>query len=360
MAVETPPTSTQRSLGRWHLSTHVFTAAVLVALIIQNIAGHLVAEPDLSSAGKIGPHFEIRYTYEHGWPLSYLISDTWSYFGKRYRRVSQWNVFRGVRRFNQRALLVDLSVCLGVVLVVGAMLESVRRRRSKFFQFRLSSCLLFVAVIAVPLAVHVFWRSQHRHELDILKSIEKTRDPVEWGRPIDRLADWQPGPFSWLRESTGGRLVVDFDRVVGIDVTGDELERAVKLRHLKRVAIINVVSNRQLKRLEELPALQALDLSMARGEYDSRQDTEEFFQIPRLPNLRSLNLYETHFRGDGLQNTPHLEVLDLTDTEISDEALAQVAKLVQLTRLLLGSTRITDRGVAHLGNAWSVEGISLG
>jgi hypothetical protein len=79
--------------------------------------------------------------------------------------------------------------------------------------------------------------------------------------------------------------------------------------------------------------------------------TEPTFRLPRMPKLRGLNLYGASFRGEGLENIPAIEVLDLTDTEIDDSSIPAISALTNLKEFSLHGTRVSDAGVEQLRRA---------
>ena len=54
--------------------------------------------------------------------------------------------------------------------------------------------------------------------------------------------------------------------------------------------------------------------------------------------------------ADIIQHCPHLEVLNLSQTQIDDAGLKRIDRLDKLTHLDLSGTGVGDRGVAYLRN----------
>jgi internalin A len=72
-----------------------------------------------------------------------------------------------------------------------------------------------------------------------------------------------------------------------------------------------------------------------------------------------LSLETTAFRGEGLENIPTVEALDLSETEVDDEAAQKLADLHQLRDLYLFDTKISDDGLRHLSGLENLEHLSL-
>ena len=60
-----------------------------------------------------------------------------------------------------------------------------------------------------------------------------------------------------------------------------------------------------------------------------------------------------------LNGLTRLEMLHLTDTQISDAALARLSKLTRLTILSLDNTPVTDAGLVHVQGLTNLEGLYL-
>jgi hypothetical protein len=274
--------------------------------------------------------------------------------------LSHWNVFEGVDRFNTFFLIADAVLGFATVLVAGFLFEAWRRQRNRLVQFYIVEVLILTGIVAVCSKVYVFHRAQYRNESDILQAIEKTEHQgVKWYITINERTDWQLGGPSWLRQLIGDRPFQVFDRVIGIDASGEDIEHVVKLPNIKVVRIsVATISNGQLKMLEQLPQLEALDMCFAMLDDEGQEIVDEdgyvveqFFRLPRLPNLRGLNLYGTAFRGDGLENIPSIEILDLGNTSTDDKSVPALSALTKLKKMSLFDTDLSDSGIDQLRRA---------
>lgn len=219
--------------------------------------------------------------------------------------------------------------------------------------------LLVAASILLAGMLAIDQRSQYFAEQSTLQAIEATRDPhIEWSGPIEqRVIRQKAGPHV-LRQLLGDGLFKVCDRVVEIDASGTHLAHVVTLRHLK-VVRLHSVSNRQMAFLADLPQLEALDMKFVgvncEGSDSVRHDEileEQYLRLPPMPKLRGLNLWEaTYFRGDGLENIPSIEVLDLSGTQVSDESAAALMSLKNLKVLCLYDTQVSDDCIERLRDA---------
>ena len=268
---------------------------------------------------------------------------------------SLWNVFEDVACFRIVYLIVDVAIGLMITFSAALLFELWRRQRERILQFYVRDIFLFACMVSIACSIFAFHRSQYVAEKNVLQLIEKIKDPgVQWSGTVSDRVGWQPAGPSWIRQLVGNHQLQMLDRVVGIDTSGDELKLVVKLQHIKYVCISNV-SNQQLRLLEDLPQLEALDMCYANLD-DSGQELidedgyviEQSFHLPRLPKLRGLNLYNTAFRGDGLENIPSIEVLELAGTDIDDDSIPALSSLTKLKTLSLCGTAISDSGIEHL------------
>lgn len=355
------------STPRLHRSTWVFVTLLAMVLALMNAPGQVVYVTNVLGGGKYGPHFEnFDAQCEHGWPLTWLRRSGVSVGGRW--RLSPWYVWEGVEGFSSLALAANAVVAGGVLLASGAVFELWRRRR--VLQLHLIDLLAFVVVFSLaarPVIVRIAAHErEHRIWLTLSAYPERTEEHVQ----SSYAADWQPGGPSWLRELVGGGPFRAFDRAVA--VTTSEVgcsAQIVELRTLKTVRFWGGgPSNRQLELLEQLPQLEALDLFMSgpggedrglRMEGDLASFPGPWYRLPRLPRLRALNLCESEFRGEGLENLPAIEVLDLSSTDVDDAALEKLRGAGHLKDLSLYGTSITDDGLRHLAGLKELKDLWL-
>ncbi|GAB4030727.1 leucine-rich repeat domain-containing protein [Spirosoma gilvum] len=77
-------------------------------------------------------------------------------------------------------------------------------------------------------------------------------------------------------------------------------------------------------------------------------------QVAKLENLQKLHLEQTNITDAGLKNLknlPNLEYLNLYGTGITDAGLAELSSLKNLKTVYLWQTKVTDQGVANLKKA---------
>jgi hypothetical protein len=82
-----------------------------------------------------------------------------------------------------------------------------------------------------------------------------------------------------------------------------------------------------------------------------RLSAADFVALGRIRTLRSLVLYDTNTRDEHLRQLrelQHLEVLNLTSTEVTDAAVDEILKLKSLRALCLGNVTVGPEAVARL------------
>lgn len=219
--------------------------------------------------------------------------------------------------------------------------------------------LLVAASILIAGMLALDQRSHYFAEQSTLRAIEATPDPyIPWRGTIEeRVVRQKAGP-QLLRQLLGEGLFKVGDRVVEITTSGTQLADVVKLRHLK-VVRMHSVSNPQMALLADLPELEALHMNFV-GVNCKGSDSvgygeileDQYLRLPPMPKLRGLNLWEaTYFRGDGLENIPSIEVLDLTSTNVSDDSANAIMSLKHLKVLWLYDTPVSDACIARLRDA---------
>lgn len=131
-----------------------------------------------------------------------------------------------------------------------------------------------------------------------------------------------------------------------------------KLTKLKALALDFLwVTEEGLARLDGLKDLEELYLAK------TPVGDEELAKLGQFPKLKKLRLSQTFVTGAGLahlKKLPGLEELDLSEcSRLSDDGLAPLAGITQLTRLNLWRVPITDAGVAHLAGLTKMQWLNV-
>ena len=349
------------AFGKLHLSTVIFLVLLFAALLLTSIPGQIVLTPYLFTPGQCGPDFrQMSETCRHGWPWPFLVREGVVAGVPPAWRLSLWNLTEGVVSLNWAMFAADLGVWLLCLLIGGVVFERWRRRRRRLFQFYLIDIMAVFLVVACGLS---YWAANAQCHVDQEKIVEQIRQ-LQAENPFD-WAVWTPGGPTWLRRVLGDRPFAPLDRVIGLEVDGRAIPRLSGLHTLKVLTVSETISNRQLDHAAgELPELEALDLDWDQVARESKEEQsgydECYLRIPRLSRLRGLNLYQIAFRGDGLEQLKDVEVLDLTDTDIADEAMPKLAGLCNLKDLSLTGTNVTNTGLRHLSRLDKLESLGLG
>jgi hypothetical protein len=367
-----PTTDTQPSLDhpprrRWHASTWVFMAIVAFLLLLGNYSGRHVRAPDIYGDGKYGPDFGVATLGEHGWPWTYLWRD-WVYHRSSQGnwRLSWWRINEGVQQFRLAPLLGNIAFAMAILVVAPMLYESWRRRRQRIFQFGIRDLLGFMTLIGIVMGYYAVRRASYEHELAILRQLDAVEIPGTTFADSDHGAEWDYGVLASLQTDDDPYFPRVNGQLIGIHAHGAHLEHLVGLRNLRTLDVSPGVTARQLELLEQFDRLEALVLRFGFLENEdmseleqSGEDDDSLLPLPRLPNLRGLNLTQASFRGDGLEHLKQIEVLHLTGTEVDDDALAKLAGLRHLKILSLADTEVTGAGLRHLAGLTSLEELWL-
>jgi hypothetical protein len=311
--------------------------------VLINCSGRLVARPDVFGPGKYGPHFPLEDFSQHGWPMIFLERVAIQVGNPPTWRLSPWRIWEGAERVSWGAFAFNVTIAAMVVVAGATAVCSVSWKRGP--RFGLRALFFAVTMCGITLSIPLVG---YRREQRILDSISKLATPNT--APIHDRLEWHRGGPHWLRSLLGDQLMHVFDRVAGVDAAGSELLEVAKLEDLKVVRIMGSVSTRQLKLVSRCRTLEALYLmgvnvvddqeTSKLGANDAEVHPE--LAIPSLPKLRGINLYDTGFRGSGLDRLPSLESADLTETEIGDDDLGWLEKCPNLRALSLAGTELTD------------------
>jgi hypothetical protein len=124
---------------------------------------------------------------------------------------------------------------------------------------------------------------------------------------------------------------------------------------------------------QQAAAVKALDALKATTRIrDGKVDYVDFYALPDaaaaavhlkdLPHVEKLNFSSTNLTDDSLVHLAglaELKELGLWGTKITDKGLTHLAGLAKLERLNLNNTNITDAGLAHLQNLKSLTHLYL-
>jgi len=153
-------------------------------------------------------------------------------------------------------------------------------------------------------------------------------------------ADMKTGDTQWITD-LGGTVTLDsHNRVTAVSLRGAW------------------VGDTDLRRLNELPNLTGLDLSL------TRITDQGMLELKPLPNISDLNLYFAEYVTDeglaAIKDWKHLRTLNLHGTKIGDAGLEHIAGIATLESLNVGSTLMTDVGLERLTMLTHLKELTMG
>jgi hypothetical protein len=166
---------------------------------------------------------------------------------------------------------------------------------------------------------------------------------------------------AWWPASWQSRWHEVFDRTRYFYSDGDT-DLACQHRHV--IALRETAFHPEFpEHLRRMPRLEAIDLCFVKLPYfDATRQATILRDLAPLPDLRGINLEATNATDADmvwLATCSHLELIDLSQVDISDQGLAQIARLPRLRHLELSSDRLTDRGCQSLAEMTSLEVLEL-
>ncbi len=139
------------------------------------------------------------------------------------------------------------------------------------------------------------------------------------------------------------------------NIRGDHWHHLKKLSQLERLNL-KEANTGNLQSLHELPGLRYLNLEQA------NVPAEAWRNIAKCRSLESLWAYGASFSHDSaeaLRDHPKLKELMLHETRLTDEALALVCEIENLTHLYIGRTQVTNHGLRHLQKLRNLKSLSF-
>jgi hypothetical protein len=153
-------------------------------------------------------------------------------------------------------------------------------------------------------------------------------------------ADVKPGGTQWIDDLGGSVVRSAQGRVTGVNLRG------------------TWVTDLDLARLDQLPDLTSLDLSLT---HITDQGMQE---IKALKGIEDLNLYFAEYITDegiaAIQDWKHLKRLNLHGTKVGDTGLEHIAGIKTLESLNVGSTLMTDVGLERLTSLLNLHQLTMG
>ena len=154
-------------------------------------------------------------------------------------------------------------------------------------------------------------------------------------------ADIAPASDAQWVEDDGGRLIREgAGRITGVDLRA------------------SWVTDPDLRRLQRLPYLTYLDLSLTRITDQGIED------LKSLSGIVELNLYFAEYVTDeglaAIKDWRKLKRLNLHGTKISDTTLEHISGIASLESLNIGSANVTDVGVERLVSLHNLKELTMG
>mmetsp|Transcript_38432 Transcript_38432/g.86545 ORF Transcript_38432/g.86545 Transcript_38432/m.86545 type:complete len:862 (-) Transcript_38432:78-2663(-) len=210
-------------------------------------------------------------------------------------------------------------------------------------------------------------------ELDLLEELS-----LGWCRLISDYG------LKIISEQRNRSIALKTLRLARCAITNDGLDYLEQLQSLEDLDIngCSLSSTALGESLEKLTNLNSLDASHCpgilrsswQGKINNLKSLELCYSVVKdshiarlsyLPNLQELNL-DSCLIGDWaiahlVDNdvVPGLEVLNLADTQISDNAMSKVAKLAGLRSLSLFYCNVSSRGLRHLASLEKLDSLNL-
>ena len=257
--------------------------------------------------------------------------------------------------------------------------------RRRWYQFGLSTLLIGLTLISLPLGYIAWEREQCRRgqqALDALGDHFFRRSPEHYGyvgRP-----ETHSSRSDWVKVILGDDQYreVEFADLIGDDVSDNDMQHFASLPNLRGGMIVasnvtdkGVANLRSLKSMEMLYFIRNQKVSGKSwgflAEWDHLRnlgievgsfDDEGASNLSTLTNLEKLCLSKTRVTDVGLKgisSLTSLEVLELGDTELTDVGLRHLSKLINLRELDLEGTSVVGPGLLHLAALPKIELLNL-
>jgi hypothetical protein len=336
------------------LRRYLIPTLLLLPLIF--VCGKLLLTPVWRQATIIEQdlaHSSFSDMWESGWPLVFLQLSTWTSDTVTVYHISYWS------------LLADVAILLAAIVTFGWVIHWHHRRRGAWLRVSLAELMVLVAAFGVATG---WW----------------TREYFRWHRQQHAIAELATKPGlstdtnycgpQWLRRLWSEDDLTIFQRptfvVVASSAPDDSIGALPALvRDLPDVRSLYVqgdwkggVPVNSHFRLTEPAAFRNIEeVCFSRVNVDDAALAD----LPALPRLRVLEVYGDLTAGSPDRGLGHvgkcdaLEELRIADRTITDDELAQLARLTRLRFLSVSTTQLTDTAIDTLIKLKSLEHLSF-
>lgn len=322
--------------GRWHASSRVAAALTFLLLVVCNLPGQLVEQPQ--TADMAGLMFSLGWIDEqhlqHGWPMTYLVREAIDNSVIGPSPAWLWKIHAGVEEFHVGSLLVNLAIVLLIGYFAGMGFEAWRRQRQYVWQVHLRDLVGLITVVCLAGA----WYAARRHSQAREESAAERHDELQ-------VVHRNLGGITWLRLLLG-------------DTPFGFLDRA-------RMVSVKTCTQDELSRLEVFDELEVLEIeSLYVDDGKARfpgtdHDPAHDVQLPRLPRLKALIVLKSETRLAGLGRLLELESVMLRGAHVDEPMMRELAKLPRLKTLTLDYGLVEKGALDHLASFVHLESLYL-
>ncbi|HZL91135.1 MAG TPA: hypothetical protein VFB96_22400, partial [Pirellulaceae bacterium] len=361
--------------GRWHRSSWVVAAVMLLFLVFCNLPGQTVTHVDINGS----EWKSIDSPIEHGWPFTWAVRPGYAaYIGigmPSFNAPNCWEFWNDATVYIWTALAADAFVVVALTLISAGTFELWRRARARVWQLHLRDIL--IVVLLISLAGGWYTRKQQRHarDLRLTEGDGLTSMPGMPATPNAHGIAWHSdslGGPTWVRQLFGEKHFQFLDRVVEVGVDRDGLAWLGELTDVRVVSVVGGITSRSLSHLERVPRLEVLNLIEARHEPEYEADIGRFFphygdeppadttprlKLPAMPRLRRLTIQDA--RVEGLAALPALEVLDWRGAPADQPLFEQLAANTRLRKVSLCECTVAWHQLELLGSLPNLEHLEL-
>jgi len=337
--------------------TKIMVAFTVAILIFANLPAVEVPHAGLQD-GKYGPHFECVTDYQHGWPLRYAHRDSVRQAnppvgGRQWEDASIWTPWNETKEFSWRALVCDFGFASIVVAASAVAVQRWRSKRRSVWQLKIIDFIGLLTLTGFFFAWIGGARLNRLHEEELLDLADErqgiSREGARWVERDTAVPVFLPPRVQAFYRSYFGQII-EFEAAQCTDLAN----RFPNIIVLSRPDVTPSLGNV----LRQLPNLEAIDWCMM-GIHNADDDGRTaHLNLPPLPKLRGINLYESDANDDDLEwlsKCPNLERICLIDTEITDEGLRYLVKLERLRILDVEGQKLTDDACQSIARMKNLE-----
>jgi hypothetical protein len=199
-------------------------------------------------------------------------------------------------------------------MIVTLAFEVRRRKRTSFWQFRISELLVVILLVASATAYFANKRRSFEHNQRLLDELVPF---VSGASPPQTIAKWRHGGAHWLRNLIGGPVPRWFDTLAVVSAEGTDAAKVAEMRGVIGFVPHGTYSPDELTNIVKIEGLRFLDFAYShqiqfndQRLWQAQPGDDAFVELAKCNTLTHLSLHNLPYRESALSAIGRLSELE--------------------------------------------------